>query len=239
MIPLVRLEEAVIARLETRGERYEVLVDPDIAMDFRRGKQVDVSSMLAVETIFKDAKKGERASAEHLVKIFETSDATEVAKRIIKEGEIQLTTEQRRKMLEDRKKQVIAIIARHAINPQTGAPHPPQRVERAMEEAKVHIDFNKSAEEQVPVVVKALRPILPIKFEEWRIAVRIPPQYAGRAYPVAKGFGVLKKEEWLKDGSWAFLMELPAGVVDEFFRELNAVTKGEVETKILEKKLGH
>ncbi len=239
MIPLVRLEEAVIARLETKGERYEVLVDPDLAMDFRRGKEVDVSSMLAVETIFKDAKKGERAGEEHMLKIFETSDAAEIAKRIIKDGEIQLTTEQRRKMLEDRKKQVISLIARHAINPQTGAPHPPQRIERAIEEAKAHIDFNRTAEEQVPIVVKALRPILAIKFEEWRIAVRIPPQYAGRAYSVVKGFGVLKKEEWLRDGSWAFLMELPAGVVDEFFKELNSLTKGEVETKILEKKLGH
>ncbi|MEE8168265.1 MAG: ribosome assembly factor SBDS [Candidatus Hydrothermarchaeales archaeon] len=235
MSSLVSLEEAVIARLEIYGERYEVLVDPDLALDFKRGKELDISSVLAVETIFKDAKKGDKASEEHMAKVFTTSNALDVAKQIVRKGEIQLTTEQRRKMLDDRKKQVINIIARNAMNPQTGTPHPPQRIERAMEDARVHVDLHKTAEEQVQTVIKALRPILPIRFEERTIAVKIPPQYAAKAYPVVKEYGEIKKEEWLKDGSWAFLVGLPAGVVDEFFKEINSLTKGEVETKILAK----
>jgi ribosome maturation protein SDO1 len=231
------LEEAVIARLETHGEHYEVLVDPDLALDFKRGKEVDISSVLAVETIFKDAKKGEKASEEHMAKLFATSDPLDIAAQIIKKGEIQLTTEQRRKMLADRRKQIVAIIARNAINPQTDAPHPPQRIERAMEEAKVHVDLHKTAEEQVKGVVKALRPILPIRFEVRRIAVKIPPQYAARGYSTVREFGDIKKEEWLNDGSWAFVIDLPAGAVEEFFNDLNSLTHGEVETKILKKEL--
>ncbi|MFQ5815148.1 MAG: ribosome assembly factor SBDS [Candidatus Hydrothermarchaeaceae archaeon] len=229
------MEEAVIARLETHGEHYEVLVDPDLALGFKRGKDIDISSVLAVETIFKDAKKGDRASEEHMTKIFANPDPMEIAKQIIKKGEIQLTTEQRRRMLEDRKKQIVAIIARNAINPQMDAPHPPHRIERAMEEAKVHVDLNKTAEEQVKGVVKALRPILPIRFEERRIAVKIPAQYAARAHSTVKEFGDIKKEEWLNDGSWAFIMDMPAGAVEEFFNELNSLTRGDVETKILKK----
>ncbi len=233
MMSLVSLEEAVIARLETHGERYEVLVDPDLALEFKRGGEIDISKVLAVETVFKDSKKGDKASEEHMADIFSTSDPIEVAKLIVKKGDIQLTTEQRKKMQENRKRQVISIIARNATNPQTHAPHPPQRIENAMEEARVNVDIHKTAEEQVSVVVKALRPILPIKFEERSIAVKIPPEYAAKAYSVVKEYGATKKEEWLQDGSWAILIELPAGIVDEFFRELNSLTRGEVETKIL------
>lgn len=232
---LVSLEHAVIARLVTHGEHYEVLVDPELALDLKRGKEVDMAKVMATDAIFKDVKKGDRASEEHMAKIFATSDAMEIAKQIIKKGEIQLTTDQRRRMLEERKKQVVSLITRNAINPQTNTPHPPQRIEKAMEEARVHIDVNKTADEQIQVVVKALRPIIPLRFEEKTIAVKIPAQYAARAFSSVKEYGSVKKEEWLKDGSWAFLMDLPAGAVEEFLNELNSLTKGDVETKILKK----
>lgn len=232
---MVSLDEAVIARLETHGERYEVLVDPELAVEFKRGEDIDISRVLAVETVFKDSRKGDKASEERMRAIFSTADAREVAEKIIKKGEIQFTTEQRRKMLEAKRKKIIAIIAKKAINPQTNAPHPPHRIERALDEAKFHVEITKTAEEQVHKAVKAIRPLLPIRFEERRVAAKIPAQYTGKAYAVIKSYGDIKKEEWQKDGSWIILMDLPAGVVEEFFSELNALTKGEVETKILRK----
>ncbi|RLG59305.1 MAG: ribosome assembly factor SBDS [Candidatus Hydrothermarchaeota archaeon] len=232
---MVKLEDAVVAKLETRGERFEVLVDPDLAWDFKSGKIKDISQVLAVEKVFKDAKKGDKASEELMEKIFGTSDPLEVAKKIIRKGEIRLTAEQRRKMQEAKKKQIITIIARNAINPQTKTPHPPSRIEKALKEAKVHIDITKSAEEQIPTILKALRPIIPIKFETKTIAVKIPGEYSGKAYSVVRNYGEIKKEEWGSKGEWIFIIDLPAGVVDEFFRELNAITKGSVETRILER----
>ncbi|MFQ5975908.1 MAG: ribosome assembly factor SBDS, partial [Candidatus Hydrothermarchaeales archaeon] len=159
---MVSLEEAVIARLETHGSRFEVLVDPDLALDLKKGKREDLSDVLVIETIFKDSKKGDKASEEHIKEIFGTNDALEVAKEIIKKGDIQLTTEQRKKIHEDRKRQVITFIVKHGINPKTGTPHPPQRIEKAMEEARVHIDLFKPAEEQALKILKAIRPIIPI-----------------------------------------------------------------------------
>jgi len=227
------LGNAVIARLNTHGSTFEVLVDPDLALDFKRGEDVDISKVLAAETIFKDSKKGERASEEHMREIFETEAPLEIAVKIIKKGEIQLTTDQRRKMLEEKKRKIATHIARNGINPQTGAPHPPSRIEKAMEEAKVRIDLAKTAEEQVSKVLKALRPIIPIKFEEKSIAVKVPGQYAAKSFPIVKSYGDVKKEEWLKDGSWVFLIDIPAGMMEKFFGDLNALTKGEIETKIM------
>jgi len=230
---LVSLEEAVIARLSTHGATFEVLVDPVLALDLKRGADVDMSKVLAAETIFKDSKKGERASEEHMGKIFDTDDPVEIARKIVRKGEIQLTTQQRRKMLEDRRRQIVTHIARNGINPKTGSPHPPSRIEKAMDEARVQVDLSKTAEEQVPKILKALRPIIPIKFEEKSIAVKVPGQYAAKSFTIVKSYGDVKKEEWLKDGSWVFMIDIPAGMAENFFRDLNALTKGDVETKIV------
>lgn len=230
---MVSLDDAVIARLESRGSSFEILVDPDLALEFKKGNEADITEVLATEEIFKDSKKGERASPEHVKEVLGTVDPLEAAKIIIRKGELQLTTQQRRNLLEDRRRQVINIIARNAINPQSGLPHPPARIERAMDEARVRVDLFKPAEEQVPAVLKVLRPLLPIKFEKKEVAVKVPPQFAGRAVGAVKSYGKIKKEEWQKDGSWICLLEIPAGIVEEFFDQLNQITHGDLETKIL------
>lgn len=231
---MVRLEDAVIARFSSHGMNFEILVDPDLAVSLREGKQVDVRSMLAIDKVFKDARKGEAASEEGLVKVFGTSDVFKVAEQIVRNGEIQLTTEQRRRMREEKIKQIVAIISRRAINPQTGTPHPPARIEAALREAKVHIDEFKSAEEQIPKIVKALLPILPLKFEVRKVAVKIPPAYVGKAIHSVRKLGTVRQEEWLQDGSWVVLLEFPAAIEAEVYEKLNELTKGEVETRVVE-----
>ncbi len=232
---MVSLEKAVIARLEIKGERFEIYVDPELALAIKEGKDVDMDKVLASYTIFKDARKGEKASEEKINKIFGTTVPEVVAKEIIRRGEIQLTTEQRRRMLEQKRKQIATIISRNAINPQTNAPHPVERILKAMEEAKVNVDIFKDAEAQVENVVKAIKRIIPIKIEKKLVAVKVPAQFHGKIYGKIRGYGEIKKEEWIKD-SWLFLIEIPSGLVDDFFEFLNKVTKGSVETKILEKR---
>src|SRR5207245_11401341 len=118
------------------------------------------------------------------------------AKQIVQRSYIQLTTDKRRQMLEAKHKQIVQYIAANAINPQTGAPHPPQRIENAMEEAKVHVDPFKSIEEQVKEVLDALRPLIPIRFEKVRIAVKLSAEDSAKAYGDLKSFGTILKEEW-------------------------------------------
>ncbi|WP_088335557.1 MULTISPECIES: ribosome assembly factor SBDS [unclassified Methanopyrus] len=231
----VSLEDAVVARLEKGGERFEVLVDPEGARKLREGEDVDVEEILAVEQVFRDARKGERASEQAMEELFGTSDPIKVAEIVIKEGEIQLTAEQRRKMQEEVKRKIVHIIARRAVDPRTGAPHPPERIERAMEETGVHIDPMKGAEEQVKDVIKQLRPVLPMKFEEVKVAIRIPAKYTGQAMGIVREFGDIEREEWQYDGAWVAVVRLPAGLQDEFFEKLNEITKGDFESKILER----
>ncbi len=230
---MVRLEDAVIAKLSSHGTNFEVLVDPELALALRSGQSVDIKNVLAIDKIFKDSKKGDKASEEMVQKAFGTTDVLKTAEQIIRRGEIQITTEQRRKMRDERLKQIVTLISRRSINPQTGLPHPPARIESAMEKARVHVEVFKSAEEQLPPIVKELRPILPLKFETRRIAIKIPTTYVGKASMVVKGFAAVKQEQWLNDGSWAVVVEIPAGLQAEFFDKLNELTRGEAQTKVL------
>lgn len=230
---MVNVDDAVIARLESYGERFEILVDPELAADYKRGEDIDLSTVLAVEEIFKDAHKADKSSEDAMMKAFETTDPLEVADKIIKKGTIQITANQRKKMLEEKKKQVIAKIAREAINPQTKLPHPPNRIEKAMEEAKVHIDPMKTVEEQIEPTVKAILTKIPIRIEKVQVAVKIPGSYAGKGYSTITQYGKIIKEEWENDGSWIGIIEIPGGLQDEFYTALSGLTHGEVETKLL------
>ena len=226
-------KEFVIARVEKAGEKFEVLVKPAAVQKIRDGKDVDLLAELAIDEIFRDAHKGSKASEEKMTSFFGTTEVLTVAKQIIQRGEIQLTTEQRRQMLEAKRRQIVQYIAANAINPQTGAPHPPQRIEIAMDEAKVHVDPFKNVEEQVKQVLDALRPLIPIRFEKVRIAVKLSAEDSAKCYGDLKAFGSILREEWSPSGAWIGVVEMPAGMQTDFLERLNAKTKGNVETRVL------
>lgn len=230
---MVSLDDAVIARIKKGEEHFEILVDPYVVSDILEGKELDVLEHLAIDAVFTDAKKGTHASEETLREKFGTDNVADIAKHIILHGDIQLTTEQRHKMQENKKRRVIDTIARNAMDPQTNTPHPRQRIERAMEEAGVHIDPFKPVSEQVKLTIQAIRSIIPISMERVKISVKIPAQYTGKAYGVVRSFGSLEREDWQSDGSWIGIVKLPAGMQNDFYEKLNEVTKGNVSTKIL------
>lgn len=230
---MVSLDEAVIARLQKGEDHFEILVDPKTAGQLIEGKEVDVLSCLAIDAIFKDSKKGTHAPQESIQKHFGTDEVEVIAKEIILRGEIQLTTEQRHEMQEQKRKRIVDVIVKNAMDPKTKTPHPRQRIELAMEEAGVHIDPFKPVDQQVKIVVDALRPIVPISMEQVRVSVKIPPQYTGKAYGVARNYGVLEREDWQSDGSWIGIVKIPAGMQTDFYDKLNDATKGNVETRIL------
>ncbi|PKL63718.1 MAG: ribosome assembly factor SBDS [Methanomicrobiales archaeon HGW-Methanomicrobiales-3] len=230
---MIPLDQATVARLESHGERFEILVDPDMAALVRQGQKVEIEDVVAALNVFGNASKATRASDEALTKVFGTTDFEAVARRIIEKGEIHLTSDQRKHMVEEKRRQVITFIARNAVNPQTGHPHPPTRIEMAMEEARVNIDPFKHVEEQVKEVVKALRPLLPIRFEELRLAIKIPPDFAARAFGDIAAASTMEKDEWLKDGSWVCVVRIPAGIQGEFYDLINKLSKGEGQVKIL------
>ena len=210
-----------------------VWVKPEKALEYRMGKIPAITEVLATETIFSDANKGTKVSEEALRKAFGTTEPLKVAETILKKGTIQLTTEQRRKMTENKRKQIIAFISRQCVDPRTNLPHPPLRVEQAMEQIHYSIDPFKPVEEQAKEIIKLLRSVLPLKMEQVSVGVRIPAEYASKAYGTVKGFGTIKREEWRGDGSWHGVLEMPAGLYGPFLEKIGEITRGRAEAKML------
>lgn len=226
------IEDAVVARLQSGKSRFEILVDCEKALAFKEGKEIDMSDILVDDKIFSDSKKGLIVSQSELESVFQTIDINEVAKQIITKGKVHTTSEHRDKERDEKWKRIATLIHTNAIDPKTGIPHPTERIENAMHEAKVNID-NRPAEDQVVDVIKTIKIIIPIKFETRQMELTIPPKHTGGAFPIIKRMTTIQKDEWRNDGSLHVTVEIPAGLRDEFMDKLNALTHGEIEIKIL------
>ncbi|MFB6128264.1 MAG: ribosome assembly factor SBDS [Halorhabdus sp.] len=232
---MISLDEAVTARLETHGERFEVLVDPDAALAIKRDDfEGDLEDVIAAEDVFENASRGDRPPEDALEDVFGTTEPLDIIPEVIKKGEIQITADQRREMQERKHRELVQRITRNAVNPQMDdAPHPPDRIESALEEAGFQVDPMEPVENQVDDALDALRPVIPIRFDEVTVAVQLPADYAGSGQAKIREFGDLEREEWQSDGSWVGVVTFPAGLQNDFYELANEVSSGEAETRII------
>lgn len=218
----------VTARIKKAGNRFEILVDLDLAMQVRKGDADAIEP--EGDKIFKDVKKGDIASPSDLEHAFGTTDPNEIAKVIVKDGEVQTTQDYRSAEQEAKYKQVVDFLATNAIDPQTKNAISQERLKSALKDAHVNIK-NIPVENQVKEIVEALTKIIPIKLETKRVKVTIPAMHTGRAYGAIAQYK--EKEDWLNDGSLEVVVCVPAGLIMDFYDKLNSVTQGSALTEEL------
>jgi ribosome maturation protein SDO1 len=218
-------------RLTAEGNKFEILVKPDPALEYKLGKRTDLTGVLVSDEIYSDANKGSRAAGEKLVKYFKTADHIQIATQILSKGDLSLTTDQRRKMVEDKKKQIIQYINKNFVDPKTHIPHPVMRIESALGEVRLIIDPFKPAEDQAKNVVDALRRILPLKSEILLLTVTIPSQFSTQSYNLLKTAGTFKGDQWLADGSLRVKLEINAGMKSSLLDRIGSISKGTAQVQ--------
>ena len=208
---MVSLDNAVLARLEKGGKRYEALVDPDLVEQWKEdASTVELDDFMAMDEIFHDARAGERPTEEALMNTFQTLDVEAILNIILEKGSIQLTTAQRKARVENMRQQIIHHIHSQAIDPKSKSPHPRTRIELALDESKYSVDPFKRLEDQVKDAIAKLKPLIPLSFEAVRLAFRIPGSAYGSVSQLLRPYQ--KTEQWLENGDWACIVELPAGM---------------------------
>ena len=208
---MVSLDNAVLARLEKGGKRYEVLVDPDLVDQWQLdASDIEIDDFMAMDEIFHDARAGERPTEEALINAFETTDTVTILNIILDKGSIQLTTAQRKARVEHMRQQIVHHIHSQAIDPKSKSPHPRTRIELALEESKYSVDPFKRLEEQIKDAIAKLKPLIPLSFESVRLAFRVPGSAYGSVSQLLRIYQ--KKEGWLENGDWACVIEIPAGM---------------------------
>ena len=134
---MVSLDSAVLARWEYGGKRYEILVDPDLVETFRQDPSgVNMDDFLATDEVWHDAKGGDRPTEEAIESTFGTQEIDQIAAIILEKGNIQLTTNQRKEMVEQKRQLIIQEIHSTAIDPKSKSPHSKTRIELALEESR-------------------------------------------------------------------------------------------------------
>ena len=226
------MADVTIVRYSHEGEKFEILVKPDPALDYKLGKKKDLSGVLVSDDVYTDSGKGTKPSSEKLSKAFNTEDQNEIAKIILQKGDLNLTTDQRRKMVEEKKKQIVTFIVKTYVDPKTHLPHPPLRIEQAMKDSRVSIEPQKNVDEQVKDIVEKLRSIIPLKSENLQLEITIPAQYASQSYAVLKSVGSLKNEEWQNNGSLKAILEIPAAARPSVIDRLGSITKGSASVEV-------
>jgi ribosome maturation protein SDO1 len=151
----------------------------------------------------------------------------------LKRGELQVTTEQRRRLIEEKRRRIIDIIAKRCADPTTGLPHPPTRIEQAMDQVHVAIDPFKDPEEQAKGIIDQLKAVLPIRMECIQLRIRIPAELASKAYGTVKSLSNILNEEWQADGSWVATVEMPAGSHASFLEKIGKLTRGVFQAEVI------
>ena len=219
-------------RFSVEGEKFEILVKPDPALEFKLGKRKEISGVLVSDEIYSDSNKGTRASTEKLMKAFKTTDATAIATIMLQRGDLNLTTDQRRKMVSEKRKQIVDFISKTYVDPRSHLPHPPLRIEQAMDDARVSVDPFKNTDEQIKEIIEQLRSIIPLKSENMILEIIVPAQFAAQSYTVLKSFGTLKKEEWQSNGALKVILDIPAAARANVMDRLGSVTKGTASIEV-------
>lgn len=214
------------------SSRFEILVKPDPALEYRTGKNVPVSAVLVSDEVYTDSGRGTRASEESLVKAFGTGDPAEAAAIILDKGTLNLTTEQRRRMTEAKRLQIIERISKTYVDPRTHLPHPPLRIQQAIRDARVSIDPQKSAEEQIATVVDSIRSVIPLKTEGMALEVTIPAQFSSHSYSVLRSMGKMTSSDWRSDGSLKAILEISAAGRQAVIDKLNQITRGTASVEV-------
>ncbi len=223
---MVNVDDARVASLETKTHKFEILVDPDLALEIKLGfKEVknNLSNLLAVEEVYKNAKSGDSISEAALKEQFGTLELEIIVDEILKKGNLDLTTEQKRKLAEAKRKELIDYIVKNSINPVTKAPHTFSRVESAIESAKINLDPQKPIKYQIDKIVEKLNEILPLDFKKYVVKAYIPIQYAGKINSMISKYEILERK-WSNE--YYFSANIPAGEKDAFLNMISNLTKG-------------
>lgn len=215
------------ARIKQAGKHFEIIVDLDNALKFKKDQSTPIN-FLEADTIFTDSKKGLKAGEKEMKDAFGTTDTEEIAKKIVKNGEILLTQEHRSEEQEKKIKQVVDLLVRNSIDPKTGNPHTPERIKNALEQAGVNIK-NMPIDSQIPEIVSKISAILPIRLQTKKIKILIPAIHTGKIYSILNNYK--ENENWLSNGDLEVIINIPSGLLMDFYDKLNSITHGSAITE--------
>ena len=223
-----------IARIKRKGKIFEIAVDLENALKYRKGENVTIHEVLISDFIFRDQRKGIKASREELIEAFETDDIYKIAEIILKEGELIVPVELKKEERVKKYKRLIEILSRYGKDAKTKLPIPPQRLKLALEQLKINIKESEPIETQLKDILAQLSKVLPIVVEKRKYRIIVPAQFVPRVYYLVEKSGDIVKEVWLKNGDWVVDIDIYLPVEEFILGKLAKLTNNLVDVRLRE-----
>jgi len=228
------VEGKIIIKFQQNKDNFEIIADCDKALELKKGKDIPISDILAVNEIFSDVHSGDRASKEDLIRVFKTDIIEDIAKKIIEKGSIPLTMDYKNKKVEEKRKEILQKIQRESVDSRTNLPIPMQRLENAFKQANIKITFEKNTDEQIKDIILKLAVYLPLKFEKKKLEITVPAQYSGAVCSFLKSKYDVIKDNWQNSGAYNCIVQVTPGDLEKVTNFIEEKTKGTAEIKYME-----
>ena len=212
-------------------QKLEIICNQGSVEGYRAGK-ISLDDTLVTRDIYKDAKKADRASEADILGVFQHKDMSKALDEIIKKGNYQLSTAERKKKVEEKRAQITYYFHKNFMDPKTKLPHPLTRIEAALGDIKgLRIHPDEPAEHQAKAIRKQLKDIIPLKSNALEGTIIVPHAFLGQSQGVIHGLCTVTKEEYTGTGC-KMRVALVASDLQKLLSELNRVGKGEINFEL-------
>ncbi|KAJ3423761.1 ribosome maturation protein SBDS [Anaeramoeba flamelloides] len=218
-------EKSQIIRYKKGKKQFEVLTKPGSVSKYREGKIRNLDDVLITNVIFKNHNSMDKANTKDIQQAFGTTDNNIVIEKILKEGQLHLTTEEVRQKTEQKRKEVVNYIHKYYTDPKTKKTHPVIRIENALKQAKVRIEYRMVVEEEIGAIVKKLVGIISLKKSEVTGTLMIPHSHLGKAGGAIRKYAEIQREKYTSQGCKMEISLVP-GNYENLIKALQSATQG-------------
>ena len=159
---VVRHTNVAYVKLSKKGKRFEIACYRNKVLNWRNGVEKELGEVLQIDSVFRNASKGMRASKEDLTECFGTADVNVVISEILEKGELQISEQERVAFTESLFRDIASIVVDKTVNSDTHHPFSLTMIENAMREIHFAANTAKSAKSQALETIRQLKKIMPI-----------------------------------------------------------------------------
>lgn len=168
-----RLTNVAIVRMKSHGIRFEIACYKNKVLNWREGIEKDINEVLQTDTVFTHVSKAIIAKENDLQKAFGTTDLEEICRKILKNGDLQVSDKEREVHMDGLFRDIVQIIVERCVHPQTSRQHTALTVENALKTIGFSVQPDHKAKPQALKAIESLESRMPESFARAKMRLRM------------------------------------------------------------------
>eukprot|EP01084_Bolivina_argentea_P155365 270745_1 len=217
-----------IVRYQQGKTKFEILTKKGAVLKYRQ-KKLGLQYVLMIDTIYTKVSQGKIAKSSELKRVFGTTDFNECVNKILENGDLNLSSSERKDKSNSKLNEVVYYITKNYINPLSNIPHPRDRILNCMKECGIKINTTKSTKTQALNAIKKMRGKL-FFTKAHMLTVNLTIKYKYDINKIGQMInkitsGASYQQKW-NDKGCVFVLEMSKGDLEDLGNKLNKVTNG-------------